>query len=349
MKTFRHVSPFEAAAVFMLDAVRRAVFAVAIVAFCGGSLGAQKSAGPASGTLIVDGGGATEPVVRRFVELAGGQQARIVVFATGPSALRFGFWNTILNPDWPRDRKEWTQYGAHLKRWLGVDHVQVLHTRDRSVADADAFVAPLKSATGVYLIAGNAGRYADAYLGTHTQAELTAVLARDGVIFGTSAGAIIQGSFVVRGRPDKPLLIAPGHTTGFGFLANAAVNPHLTSAQRDAELVNVVDAHPGILGIGIEDDAALVVRRNMFEVIGTGRVAIYDNVPRDGSWFYWLNSGDQFDLSTWTVVSSSPRRTSSVRPTSAALLIVLAVCGGAALVWWYRRRRPPNTPLPTAP
>ena len=116
----------------------------------------------------------------------------------------------------------------------------------------------------------------------------------------TSAGAIIQGSFVVRGRPDKPLLMAPGRTTGFGFLRNVAINPHLTSAQRDAELVNVVDAHPNLLGIGIDDDAALLVRQNAFEVIGTGRVAIYDNVRHGGAWYYFLVPGEQFDLATRT-------------------------------------------------
>jgi cyanophycinase len=63
--------------------------------------------------------------------------------------------------------------------------------------------------------------------------------------------------------------------------------------------VNVVDAHPHILGIGIDDDAALLVRRNTVEVIGTGRVAIYDNVRREGAWYYWLKPGDRFDLSTW--------------------------------------------------
>jgi len=71
---------------------------------------------------------------------------------------------------------------------------------------------------------------------------------------------------------------------------------------RDAELINVVDAHPDILGIGINDDAALVVRKNAFEVIGAGRVAIYDNVRRGGSWYYWLKPGEQFDLSTWTKI-----------------------------------------------
>jgi cyanophycinase len=262
---------------------------------------AQKSSGPPNGTLIVDGGGATEPIVRRFVEIAGGKSARIVVIPTGPSAIRFGEQNIILNPDWPRDRKEWAQYESYLKGWFGVDQIRILHTRDRRVADADSFVVPLRWATGVYLAPGNAGRYADAYLGTRTAAELRAVLDRGAVIFGSSAGAIIQGSFVVRGRPDKPLLMAPGRTTGFGLLSNVAINPHLTSAKRDNELINVVDAHPDVLGLGIDDDAALLVRKNVFEVIGAGSVAVYDNVKREG-WYYWLKPGDRFDLATWTKV-----------------------------------------------
>ena len=91
--------------------MRRAVFILVIVGFCSGSLrGPRNGPGLLLGTLIVDGGGAAESVVRRFVELAGGHRAQIVVFATGPSAIRFGYRNIILNPDWPRDRKEWSQY-----------------------------------------------------------------------------------------------------------------------------------------------------------------------------------------------------------------------------------------------
>jgi len=154
--------------------LRPAIFALVIVGLCSGSLAAQKSAGPPAGTLVVDGGGATPAIVRRFVEIAGGRRAQIVVFATGPSSIRFGGQNIILNPDWPRDRKEWSQYEEYLKAWFGVDALQVLHTRDRAVANSDSLVAPLKSATGVYLVAGNPGRYADAYLETRTQAELVA-------------------------------------------------------------------------------------------------------------------------------------------------------------------------------
>src|SRR5262245_34260723 len=123
---------------------RRTAWAFAFGVLCSGPVVAQKSAGPPRGTLIVDGGGAIAPIVRRFVELAGGHAARIVVIVTGPSALRFGDQNIVLNPDWPRERKEWGQYEDYLKGWLGIDSVQLLHTRDRGEADTEAFVAPLK-------------------------------------------------------------------------------------------------------------------------------------------------------------------------------------------------------------
>jgi cyanophycinase len=266
---------------------------------------AQRSSGPEKGTLIVDGGGTTGFVKDRFVAMAGGRQARIVVIPTGASALRFGSKNTILNPDWPRDRPEWPAYEADLKSWLGVDSVAVLHTRDRAVADSEAFTEPLRNATGAFLGTGNAGRIADAYLGTRTQRELQDLLNRGGVICGSSAGAISLGSLIVRGWPEKPLLVAPGHDKGFAFLKNVAIDPHLTEAKRDYELINVVDAHPDVLGIGIDEPAALVVQSNTFEVIGKGRVAIYDNQKHPGAWYYWLDPGDHFDLAKWQKIAAA--------------------------------------------
>jgi cyanophycinase len=143
---------------------------------------------------------------------------------------------------------------------------------------------------------------ADAYLDTLTQKEIAAVLARGGVVGGSSAGAIIQGSYTVRGRPDKPILMAKSHERGFGFLRNVAINPHLTEQKREAELVNVIDAYPKLLGIGLDEKAALVVSGDRFEVIGEGRAAIYDNQKHGGSWWYWLKPGDKFDLPTRAVL-----------------------------------------------
>lgn len=93
-----------------LHVMRHIAGVVAFIILWIGPVAAQKSSGPANGTLIIDGGGATEAIVRRFVELAGGPQARIVVIATAPSSIRFGPDNVILDPDWPRDRNEWRLY-----------------------------------------------------------------------------------------------------------------------------------------------------------------------------------------------------------------------------------------------
>lgn len=252
------------------------------------------SGGPPKGALVVDGGSAGRPVIEEFVRLAGGPSSSVVFIATGASS--FKLEEGELNPDWPRDRPEWARFEAEIRRMIPVRKVTILHTRDRRVADSAEFTAPIRGAGGVWLSAGNAGRFAAAYLDTATQRELGALLARGGVIGGASAGAIIQGSYTVRGRPDKPLLMAKGHERGFGFLRNVAINPHLISAKRDNELINVVHAYPHLLGIGLDDGAALAVTGDTFRVIGAGKAAIYDNQRHETGWYYWLHPGDRFDL-----------------------------------------------------
>ncbi len=188
----------------MRFAVVRTILALGAI-----SLYAQRSSGPAKGTLIIDGGGATDSIRGQFVAIAGGSGAKIVVIPTGASEVRVAPGKTIVNPDWPSGRPEWSSYLSDLKQWLGADDVRILHTRDRSVADSAGFVETLRTATGVFLLGGNAGRYAAAYLDTRTQRELAALLERGGVILGSSAGAIISGSFTVRGAPGQVLLV-PG-------------------------------------------------------------------------------------------------------------------------------------------
>ena len=90
------------------------------------------------------------------------------------------------------------------------------------------------------------------------------------------------------------------HTEGFGFLANVGIDQHLLQRNRHFDLVEVIEAHPELLGIGLDEDTAIVVRGDTFEVIGNGYVAIYDstNVVGDGWRFYFLAPGDRYDLST---------------------------------------------------
>jgi cyanophycinase len=264
-----------------------------------GTLVAVASIGPAQGTLIVGastGGG----VIERFVMLAGGPEAHYVYIPTASSSVKTASGFIWIPEESSAAGAERRKVVEDLCRQFGVKRITVLHTRDRKVADSEAFVDPLRTADGVWIEGGNAGRLAAAYLDTRTVRELRGVLERGGVIGGTSAGAIIQGSYLVRGRPDKPLLMAKGHERGFGFLQNVVINPHLSSAKRENELTNVLEVHPELLGIGIDDNTALIVRGDRFDIIGEGRVAIYDGKKHGDNWYYWIGPGDSFDLQTRT-------------------------------------------------
>lgn len=254
------------------------------------------------GSLIISGAAGTSResfgtgVLERFVALAGGADANFVYIPTASSGIKLDSGFIYTPPDSDAPATNTGEFEQELAKMFGVKHITILHTRSRETADAEKFVAPLRQADGVWLSGGNSGRLADAYLGTLTQREIKAVFERGGVVGGNSAGAIIQGSFIVRGRPDKPVLMAKGHERGFDFLKNVVINPHLIAAKREDELVNVVDAHPGLLGIGIDERTAILVQGDQFEVLGDSKVAIYDNRKHGNKWYYWLSPGAFFNL-----------------------------------------------------
>jgi cyanophycinase len=152
----------------------------------------------------------------------------------------------------------------------------------------------------VFFAGGRHWRLADSYLNTKTHAELRALLARGGVIGGTSAGATILGSFMVRGDTRGNTLMVGDHTEGLGFLKNVTIDQHLLRRNRQFDLLPVIEARPELLGIGIDEDTAIAVRGDGFEVIGNGYVAIYDNTRRldGGGRFYFLAPGDRYNMKT---------------------------------------------------
>lgn len=238
------------------------------------------SSGPPKGALVVGGGNDVAEIRAKFVELAGGPDAKVVLIPTAGEADEF-----------PPDAAE--RWG----RRFGFKNVTLLHTRDRKKADSEEFVAPLREARAVWFGGGRQWRIVDAYLDTRTQREIEAVLARGGVIGGSSAGATIQGSYLVRGAPEgNHIMMAEGHEVGFGYLKNVAVDQHLITRHREDDLVPVIKAHPDLLGIGLDEPAAIVVRGDEFEVIGRSKVGIYDGQDHDGKRYFFLNAGDRYDL-----------------------------------------------------
>jgi cyanophycinase len=250
--------------------------------------------GPARGTLVIVGGGLkSESILKRFLDLAGGPDASLVVIPTAGESDDLS--------DYAGALRDLADAGAH--------HVKMIHTRDRKVADSEAFAAPLRDARGVWFPGGRHWRLADAYLGTRTQAALRDVLARGGVIGGTSAGATILGSFMVRGDTKGNTIMVGDHVEGMGFLKNVTIDQHLLRRNRQFDLIPVIESHPELLGIGIDEDTAIVVRGDRFEVMGTGYVAIYDRTRRidSGGQFYLLAPGDRYDLKTREAERPQPR------------------------------------------
>jgi cyanophycinase len=260
---------------------------------------------PSSPTFFLSGSGSYDDTlaINSFVTLAGGPDISMVFIPSASSGLKLPNGYIFIPPKGDTTASYISDFENELVKIFGVRSVKVLHTRDRRVADSEPFVSEIRKANAVWFSGGNAGRLADAFLKTKTQTELEALSARGGVIAGNSAGAIILGSYIVRGWTAKPMLMAKGHDKGFGFIKNVAINPHLITAKREYELISVVHEYPKLLGIGIDDYAFLVFRDNKFEVGGKGKVAIYDNKLHGKSWYYWLKQGDVLDMTTRKVAT----------------------------------------------
>lgn len=265
-------------------------------------------AGPAQGTLFIAGGGVLDTdLIARFVQLAGGDQARIVVIPTAATQDTF--------PE--------TWAGLRMFREAGVTDITVLHTRSRDEANAADFTAPLRRATGVWISGGRQWRLADAYLDTRTVAEIHDVAARGGVVGGTSAGASIQASYMVRGAVESnSIVMAPGYETGFGLLRDAAIDQHLTARGRQDDLLSVVERHRALLGIGVDEGTALIVAGDRAEVAGRGRVAFYNAADREQLDYYFLPEGGVFDLARRMTIAGRRISPATVRDEAEVLAVM---------------------------
>ena len=260
-------------------------FVLVISIFCSQGLAQGPETGPDNGSLVIVGGAMKDPaIIERFLELAGGKDAPIIMIPTAGGRQEYGpYWSGLIQ------FKE-----------VGATNLTVLHTTDRTVADSEEFVKPIQKARGVFFGGGRQWHLADAYLHTRTHDELFKLLERGGVIGGTSAGATIQGSYLVRGDTKSNTVMMGDHMEGMGFLRNVGIDQHLLKRNRHFDMIDVIEKNPELLGIGLDENTAIVVRRDQFEVIGQSYVVIYDNtsvIPPDGQ-FFFLAPGDRYNMKT---------------------------------------------------
>ncbi|MFM9961343.1 MAG: cyanophycinase [Planctomycetaceae bacterium] len=229
------------------------------------------------GALIISGGGRLPPEIRqRFVELAGGAAARIVVI-----------------PAFAADEQQ--QAGLRdVWRPFGVTHVRVLQADSRADADRLEFAEPLKSATGVWLSGGQQEWLAARYAGSRVEAELQALVKRGGVIGGSSAGAAVMSQVMIEQGLDTATL-----GTGLDLFPGAVIDQHFLKRSRLNRLLRVLESQPELIGFGIDESTALVVQvaKGRLGVLGDSYVMVcVPHTDQGPPRYETMKRGDQIDL-----------------------------------------------------
>lgn len=248
--------------------------------------------GPPNGAVVVVGGGAIGPeILTRFIELAGGPDALIVDVPTAGG-------DSVYPPSWR---------GMNALKAAGARNIIVLHTKDRKVADSDEFAATIARAGGVWFEGGRQWHLVDSYGGTKTERAFHDVLARGGVVGGTSAGASILSSYMLRGaRAGNETIMAPGYEVGFGFLRGVAIDQHVVARERLRDLADsLMPRRPDLLGISEDEGTAWIVRGDTAEILGRSKAFVYGGAdPADERKpFLTLHPGDRYDLAARRVMS----------------------------------------------
>jgi cyanophycinase len=243
-------------------------------------------------------------ILGKFIALAGGPDARIVVISTASSLGDMA-----------------TELYRHLFGDLGCSQVTGLRPLTREEANDPKSAAALDRATGIFLTGGNQLRLSSVVGGTALGAAILAAYERGAVIAGTSAGASAVSTHMVAFGASGA---TPKHrmaqiSAGLGLLRNVVVDQHFEQRTRLGRLLAVVAQSPSLVGLGLDEDtAALVHADQTLEVLGRGAVTIVDGskVVTDayntkghrpmmvsGAILHSLPSGQRFDLTTRTLIA----------------------------------------------
>jgi len=241
-------------------------------------LGLPANAVENKGALVICGGGdLPEQIFDEFVALAGGVNAKIVMIPTA----------------YPFDSLAEAErcYGGWFE--LDVASVHFIDSSSRDAADDDELIDALHHATGVWLGGGDQGRLADIYVGTKVQKAIQKVVERGGVVGGTSAGASAMSDLMIRyGSSSRAKL-----DQGLGLLNRAVVDQHFTQRARIRRLRRILEEHPDMIGLGIDEGTALIVRGNHLKVIGESKVIICRGATDQRvEWLDELSPGEEAHL-----------------------------------------------------
>lgn len=202
-------------------------------------------------------------ILRKFVDYCGGRQARIRVI-TAASGDPQGVW---------------TSYQQVFKS-LGVEDVQRLAIDDRDSAHAQPLQSEILQADGIFMSGGDQSKLMDALWDTPAYQSIhQSFYLNRCCIGGTSAGAAVMSRHMIAQGPAvlRPSKEAVETDIGLGLLSQAVVDQHFSERRRLARLLSTLAIRPDLLGVGIDEDTALVIEKGeALEVIGKGTVTLID-------------------------------------------------------------------------
>lgn len=218
------------------------------------------------GNLVIIGGNEDKEgectILHSFVEMAGGRKARIAILTTAT--------------EYPREVGD--QYRT-LFAAMGAAEVPVLYINNRESACASHQLGEIDRATGIFFTGGDQLRLTSILGGSGVDAALRKAFARGTVIAGTSAGASVMSDTMIVGgdSSDTPKKSTLSMAHGMGLVSEVVIDQHFAQRGRINRLLAAVAQNPHILGVGIDEDTALVVAGDgKCEVIGTQTVTILD-------------------------------------------------------------------------
>ncbi|MBD3880223.1 cyanophycinase [Phormidium tenue FACHB-886] len=217
------------------------------------------------GMLVIIGGAEDRDgdchILREFIRLAGGRRARIVVLTAATSEPEEAGYTYI-----------------DLFEELGAADVRVADTRDRRDANRIDAIRAIGRATGIFFTGGDQTRIVESIKGTILEDAIEKRYAEGIVIGGTSAGAAIMSeSMIARGNSNT----SPHSNTvtlerGMGFLRGVVLDQHFAERGRLGRLMAALLLDQAVLGIGIDENTAIVVQDGEFRVLGEGAVTVID-------------------------------------------------------------------------
>ncbi|MBW4612106.1 MAG: cyanophycinase [Desmonostoc vinosum HA7617-LM4] len=215
--------------------------------------------------LIIIGGAEDKEgechILREFVRRAGGTKANIVIMTAATEL--------------PREVGE--NYIRVFER-LGAEDVRIVDTETREDATSSTALAAIAKATGVFFTGGDQARITSILKDTEIDTAIHKRFAEGAVIAGTSAGAaVMPDNMIVEGDSQtNPRMEIVEIGPGMGFLPGVVIDQHFLQRGRLGRLISALVQQPAVLGFGIDENTAMAVTDNQFEVIGEGAITVVD-------------------------------------------------------------------------